>query len=133
MLVYVDTNVFLDFLLDRENEFGGDLGARAEQFFRRVMEGEFDIVVSDWMEEELYNQIEEGEASMLFNMLEGSIVEASYSEEDRDRAEEIDEDEADDILHAVIADNVGADVVATQNISDYKEVDFIPVKKPRDI
>jgi predicted nucleic acid-binding protein len=133
MLVYVDTNVFLDFLRDRENEFGGDLGKRAERFFRRVMKGEFDIIVSEWMEEELYNHVEESEASMLFSMLEDSIIEASYSDEDWERARKIDEDEADDVLHAVIADNAGADLVATQNISDYKEVDFIEVKKPRDV
>ena len=133
MLVYVDTNVFLDFLRDRDNEFGGDLGARAEKFFRRAREGEFDIVVSDWVKEELSNHLESGEERILFIMLEDSIVEASYSDEDWERAERIDEKEADDILHAVIADNVGADLVTTQNISDYGEVDFIDVKKPRDI
>jgi predicted nucleic acid-binding protein len=133
MLVYVDTNVFLDFLRDRDNEFGGSLGARAERFFRRVREGEFDIVVSDWVKEELSNHLESGEERILFSMLEDSIVEASYSDEDWERAREIDEEEADDILHAVIADNVGADLVTTQNISDYGEVDFIDVKKPRDI
>lgn len=133
MLVYVDTNVFLDFLRDRENEFGGSLGARAERFFRRVLESELDIVVSDWVKEELSNHLDNGEERMLFSMLEDSIVEASYSNEDWKRAERIDEEEADDILHAVIADNVGADLVTTQNISDYGEVDFIEVKKPRDI
>lgn len=133
MLVYVDTNVFLDFMRDRENEFGGSLGKRAERFFRRVRNGKFDIVVSDWVNEELSNHLESGEERMLFSMLEDSIVEASYSDDDWERAERIDEEEADDILHAVIADNVGADLVTTQNVSDYGEVDFIDVKKPRDI
>jgi len=133
MLVYVDTNVFLDFLRDRENEFGGSLGKRAEEFFRRVREGEFDIVVSDWVKKELSNHLENGEERMLFSMLEDSIVEASYSDEDWERAERIDEQEADDVLHAVIADNVGADLVTTQNITDYRNVDFIEVKKPRDV
>ena len=133
MLVYVDTNVFLDFLRDRENEFGGSLGARAERFFRRVRGGEFDIVVSDWVKEELSNHLDNGEERMLFSMLEDSIVEASYSDEDWERAERIDEEEADDVLHAVIADNVGADLVTTQNISDYGSVEFIEVKKPRDV
>lgn len=133
MLVYVDTNIFIDFLKDRDSVTGRDLGAVSEKFFDRVLKGEFCIVVSSWMEEELYNHVSESDAKMLFSTLEDNMEKISYDEDDKEYVKNLDEDNWDDALHAVLADKADADVLVTQNITDYTGISLINVRKPSDI
>jgi predicted nucleic acid-binding protein len=134
MLVYIDTNIVIDFLRERKSEVGRDLGAVAGKLFDRALDGEFDIVVSEWMEEELYNHVPKNDAEMLFSMLEERIEKVDYTTEDKERAKTLDEEDWDDALHAVLADKAEADYLATQNITDYTSVmKLIKVRKPSDI
>ena len=56
MLVYVDTNIYLDYFQNRQDRLR-PLGEFVFQFFRRSLKCEFEIVVSDFVLEELHKKV----------------------------------------------------------------------------
>ncbi|PIO03559.1 hypothetical protein COT48_04385 [Candidatus Woesearchaeota archaeon CG08_land_8_20_14_0_20_47_9] len=55
--IYLDTNIYLDYLLDRKNRFRKDLGSIAFSIINRSFLCEFEIVLSDWCFQELVKQM----------------------------------------------------------------------------
>ena len=58
MKIYCDTNIYLDFFLQRK-DYLRPLDEFAYQIFRRVGEGEFTLVISDHLLYELDNNLED--------------------------------------------------------------------------
>lgn len=132
--VYVDTATVLDFLLERRSETGRDLATPAHQLFADAERGQCELVFSDFLTEELYNHIEEGDAEDFFDWLDDCSVRVEYDQDDVDRALENYDDDEWDALHGILADKTDADVIATQNVADFRHVDHLaPARKPGDI
>ena len=127
MKLYVDTNIFLDFLLERKNKDGKDISAPAQKLFYRAMQCEFFLVYSDHTATEL-NKVCSGEhIRMMFEFLKKKIVTITKSPEDIFEAQKLSSTNFSDALHAVLAKKSGADYVVTRNTKDFKEF-FLYVK-----
>ncbi|MBI5222817.1 PIN domain-containing protein [Candidatus Micrarchaeota archaeon] len=117
--IYVDTNVYLDYLKNRSNKFGKPLGEDAWRVFARVLNGKFQLVVSSFVLEELYRQIEPTESALLFEIMKENVIPAIYSSEEKMRAKTLNPDHWQDALHAIIANREKVDYLVTQNFVDY--------------
>ena len=118
MLLYVDTNVYLDYLLERENRAGDDLSNVAFQLFKRAADCEFRIVLSDAVLLELRSHIEPHKTTSFFTFLERKLDHVRTTAADRDAARRINTHQA-DALHIVLARKAGADILVTRNITDF--------------
>ncbi len=111
MKVYVDTNVYLDFILNRSDKLR-PLGELASQFFRRALDCEFEIVVSNHVISELKkNDIKDDELEDLWLWLKSKIVKVGVSFEDEERARTLHRSgllHFQDALHYSIAQKVKA-------------------------
>lgn len=117
--IYVDTNVYLDYLQDRCNKLGKPLGDDAWRVFGRVVAGEFSLVVSSFVLEELYCQIEPTETAMLLETMKKNIQYVKYDIEEKEKAKSLSV-HWQDALHAIIAHREKVDYLVTQNITDFK-------------
>ena len=113
--LYVDTNIYLEFIEQRRNY--NDVVA----FFVTVQQKNFKIVVSDWVLEELYKFTDEHAMSNLFKELKDYIIHVSYSEKDKQDARELSPNNWQDALHAVIAKKEGANYIISINKRDFLE------------
>jgi len=107
--IYVDTNVYLDYLLNRKNKQGKDLSKQAFEVFRRAAGCEFYILVSNHLVHELCGVIDLGDVTTLMEFLKIKIIKI--------------EDEAEgkgDEFHAFLAEKHGADLIVTRNKNDFK-------------
>jgi predicted nucleic acid-binding protein len=114
-LVYVDTNIYLDFLEDRKNKLGKPLGPSAFEFFRRAAQCEFDILISKKVLSELYGNTDFDKTAMLFALLKKKLKPVDVSEDDEVAAEKLDKDNKADALHAIIANKNKARYLVTRN------------------
>lgn len=120
--LYVDTNIVVDIVRDRSSRSGRDFATPALSVFSRAEAGKFELVVSDWMLEELEKELDESEmeiAEELFDRVESQIVDRPYTEEDKKRAREID-GHWHDALHGILAEKADADYIVTQNVDDFR-------------
>lgn len=132
-LVYVDTCVFLDALLERESRSGRDLGTPAMSLFSRSATCQFRIIVSDWTLEELYKNIEVDEkVEEFFSDIEHKIERCGYSDGDIREAKKH-SDHWQDFLHGIIAEREGADCIITRNIDDFRILSGVQIKLPSHI
>ncbi len=130
MRIYVDTNVYLDYLLERENKSGQSLDDIAFEVLRRARSCEFEIVLSDHVLNELYRQVDVEQAEMLWGMLKKKIVPVQTEQQDIDLARTLPTHVA-DALHIVLARKMGAEIVVTRNVADFR--DLMETKRPEDI
>ncbi len=130
--VYVDTNIFLDALLDRKSKHGRDLGTPAMSVFSQAKYGRFKIIVSKWTLEELYKHIETEKVKKLFQELDGQIIHCTYTEDQKQKAKEK-SNHWEDYLHGLIADKEGADCIVTRNADDFRDLSGVKTKLPRQI
>ena len=136
-LIYVDTDVILNFLLNRKNEYGKPLGPEAEEFFCKVFVSPFEILISRKTLEELYGTLHDtNKAKMLFEMLKSKqkLRIVQYNEEDLKEAESIDCENRNDALHALLARKNGAAFVVTRNMRHFRNFShIIEAKFPKDV
>lgn len=134
MLVYIDTNVVLDAVLDRESVVGRDLGTPAMSLFSRAAMCQFDVVVSEWMLEELYQRIDPEPAAELFAALQENdkVVEQGYDDEDVSAAQAV-TDHWEDALHGILAEKADADCIVTRNVTDFRLFTGLDVKLPEQV
>ena len=125
MLVYVDTDVFLNYILNRKNKQGKSLGEEAELFFSKVISTDLEILISRKVLEELYGQIEPNEVQMLFEFLKSKIRVVPYDKQDLLEAEQLDAENRNDALHAILARKHGADCLVTRNMKHFKKYSLI--------
>ena len=122
--VYLDTNIYLDFLKDRVGETGRKLGDCATRVFMKLMKGELTLVFSDWNQKELGYQIEGSELTTLFNLIK-HIENVRTEQVDKEEAKRLSTTNTGDALHAVLARKGKADVVITRNMKDVLEFETI--------
>lgn len=134
MKLYIDTNIFLDYLLERKNLNGEDISLPAQKLFYRAMSCEFFIIYSDHTATELAKQIDLTKTTFLFEALNKKLIPIAKSEEDIKKSIEISNNNSSDALHSILAKKAEADYLITRNIKHFKEFDLIIKSKlPEDI
>ena len=130
-LLYVDTNVFIDFIKQRTNEEGKDISNSAGKLFSDTLSCKYNIAVSTWALKQIYNNIKVEEINMLFIMLKKKITKVSYDDEDTQKAKNKSSENFEDAMHIVLAEKIKADIIVTRNIDHFIEIGTkILIKKP---
>ncbi len=109
MKVYIDTNVYLDYLLKRKNKTGKDISEPAFEVFRRAIACEFHIIISNHLLNELHAIVTEQDTRMLLQFLQKKIIVVGDEHEHKG-----------DEKHAILALNSGANLIVTRNKNDFK-------------
>ncbi len=134
MKLYVDTNIFLDCLVERQNIFGNDISPPAQKIFSRAIKCEFHIIFSDHTAKELAKNIRLENARMLFELLKKKIIQVKFTKEDEAEARKLCPEHYEDALHTILANKHGADFLVTRNISDFaKYCSLIKTKRPEEL
>ena len=116
--IFLDTNIYLDYLLQRKN------GGFAFKIFRRALKCEFKIIISSKIAEELLGNVSNEEVKSLLAFLSKKIVKAYYSDKDLELAQKLDKENRNDALHAIIAEKHKADFLVTRNIKHFKKFSY---------
>ncbi|MFA5797621.1 MAG: PIN domain-containing protein [Candidatus Woesearchaeota archaeon] len=117
MIIYVDTNIYLDFLLRDKKKFGDP----AFNIFKRTISCEFQIIVSDHLLNELQRHINPRETQFLFLMLKNKIIKTAYTKEDVALAKKLPTSFA-DALHIILAKKNNAHYMITRNKKDFAQL-----------
>lgn len=119
MLIYVDTNVYLDALLNRESLYV-DFAAEARKLFSRAKNCEFEVLLSNHVLHELdrYTSPE-----VLLHSLEPKLRRVVVTPLDKRLARRR-RDPYPDALHAVVAERMGA-IMVTRNIKDFQQAQCV--------
>jgi len=134
MKLYVDTNIFLDYLLERKNKQGKDISAPAQKLFHRAISCEFFIVFSEHTATELANNIDLTKTTFLFETLKKKLVAIGVTKEDKKQAHELSNRNYPDALHAILARKSGSDYLITRNLKDFNDFSrIIQSKLPENI
>lgn len=130
-LIYLDTNIYLDFLLaGRPKSFAED----AFQVFQRTLHCEFSIILSKKIKTELYPNIQGKESALLFSMLKPKLHIVPVTKADEEEAKNIDAIDTADALHALLAKKYGANYLITQNMQHFKKFHHLILsKRPSEI
>jgi len=113
MKVYIDTNVYLDYFLERRN------AKKSFRIFRKALRCDFFIIISDHALNELIRYIEPKNVRFFFATLNHKLIKVYASEEDKLEAKNI-STHYEDALHIVLAKKSEADIIITNNIKDFK-------------
>lgn len=130
-LIYIDTNVWIDFFLDRKDKLR-PLGDFAFELIQKSLSCKYFIVVSDW----LIRELKFTDHLDSFKQLEKELVKhekvvyVKSSFEDFSIAKE--KKNWHDALHEILALKSGADYLVTRNIKDF-EGNIIPVVFPENL
>ena len=134
MQLYVDTNIFLDFLLDRSNKLGNNIGNPASKFFFRAISCEFHIIFSDFTAQELLKQIRPEETTAMFVFLKKKTILVRHTLKEEEEARQLKPGHWQDALHAIIAKNAKADFIVTRNKADFADLkSLVEAKFPEDV
>lgn len=127
MKIYFDTNIYIDYLENRTDGLR-PLGSFAFELFRRSIECEFDIIVSDFVINELERYIDEKRINEVMDSIKkaNKLVKICKSKEDVKKAGL--SSNKPDALHALLAKKAGAEYIITRNIKDFLE--FSHLVKP---
>lgn len=114
--IYLDTNIYLDYLLERKNLFNADMSEKAFSVFHRTFLCEFEIVLSDWTSQELLKTIEPEKFLMLLNLLKAKkkLHLIRFTVSDIALAKKLSE-HYHDPLHAILAEKGNAEFVVTRD------------------
>ena len=128
--VYVDTNIIMDFLLERDHA--------AYLFLDRALRCEFLIIISDVVLHELTYQGLELESSNLIQILRagGKCIILHVSEEDKKEAKAVvaaRKTHYNDALHASVACRSGCKAFVTKNLKDFTCFKDLNVKRADEI
>lgn len=126
MKLYLDTNIFLDYLLGRKDKFR-DLSLIAFEFFRRIIKEEHEIIISDLLIKELEFNIDQNKINNILTWLskENKIIKIRTEKEDRTQANIITKKyklHYSDCLHSTLAKKAKADYIITRNIKDFPDL-----------
>ena len=113
--IYLDTNIYLDYFLDRRGS------ETAYRILKRALDCEFVLVISDWLLVEMGKYAELNETKTWFNTLKkrNKVLMVSSDEKDLADAKAIDADHFQDPLHAILANKAGAKRLVTHDIRGY--------------
>lgn len=129
MKYYIDTCVYLDYLENRKNKQGKNLGVVARKLFNQSRDCKFQIILSDHLVRELERNIVLSSTRLFFESLKKKIIKIKVSEEDLEKAHEICENKKDFFaaLHYVLAKRAKADKLITRNLEHFQfDLSFKP-------
>jgi len=115
MRIYIDTNVYLDYFLNRQR------APYAFRVFRKSLKCYHQIILSNHAIVELTNIIEYSETRFLFETLKHKIILVDIDDVDREEAKLLPTHYA-DALHIVLAKKGSADAIITNNIKDFQSI-----------
>jgi len=118
--IYVDTCIYLDlFLKNRQNKWI-DFGEVAFYFFKKLENGDYFLMVSDWLKEQLKRNGVLDKAEELFErfLSKKRLVQVNKNTTILPEAEKYTHWE--DAVHALIAITNKADCFVTRNFSDFE-------------
>jgi predicted nucleic acid-binding protein len=126
--IYVDANIYLDFLLARKNKQGIPLGPKAWNLFCRVAYEDYTLLVSLKTLEEIQGELKDlSKLKMLFEILKHKIKKIEYSNEELKEAQILDQENRNDALHAILANKHGAKYLVTRNTDHFKKFSHLIV------
>lgn len=138
MRIYIDTNIYMDHFDGRVDKLR-PLEEFAFQVFKKVIEGEFQIIISPLVLDELfYNSYEPVTKNLLSDFeAKGKITFIEITSEDIQKARTICKERKthfNDTLHAVLAHKAQASYLITRNIKDFIELeDLVRVILPENL
>ncbi len=132
-VLYLDTNIFIDALKDRNNVFGDNIGGFSLKLVDKILACKYNVLVSSWTLKELEKTIGLESTNMFFSLIKKKTTFKSYSEEELFLAKKR-SSHFQDALHIIIAEREKVDFIVTRNVDDFVNIGtFIPVKKPEDL
>jgi len=137
-LIYIDTNIYLDYLENRTDKMR-PLGEFAYEVFRRAFGCEFKIIVSEHLLDELEKFVTEQEIGFVLGKIKsaGKEVPLEVLESDIQKANALAAQRKvpwPDTLHAVLAIRGGAECIVTRNKKDFDPFsDLIEAVFPEEI
>jgi len=135
--IYLDTNIYLDYCEKRSDGIR-PLQELAFSIFRRTLECEFEIAISNFVIKEIKNSKSSKEAKIIMDCLFSELkakkkvvyFEEKYEEVSRAKSYE----NWKDALHAIVARRVKCTCIVTRNISDFLEFsDILEPKLPEQL
>jgi hypothetical protein len=135
MRIYCDTCLYIDIFEGRKDRFR-DLAEFALQIFRRVREGEFTLIVSDWLLFELSRHADDKTITDFLKPLfdKGKVIKVFKTPEDIKQAKIISPGHYHDALHAILANKAEAVYLLTRNIEHYAGCEhLVEIKFPENI
>ena len=132
--LYIDTNVIIDMIQNRDNEYGRNIGKYASYLFSESRKCKFYVVISDWTIKESYKYLDPTELRLFIQLLKKKIIKQKYDNLDKKKAKNLSSKNFTDALHVILAEKSNSDMIITSNIKDFIELDSkIPIKKPKEI
>lgn len=131
--LYLDTNIYLDYFENRHDNIR-PLGFFAYNLIRRCIEGEFKIIISDWVVEEFGKIGDPRKIDDLIKTLKkhDSLLIVRTSSQDLSKSRKY--KNKPDALHAILAIKASADYFVTRNIKDFLDFqDSINIIFPENI
>lgn len=116
--IYLDTNIYLDYLLERKNKQGDDLESKAFRIFERTISCEFIIITSPWLLHELHKYVNEYKTAMLFTFLKRKTVMIPITDEEIISAKSL-SSHYQDPLHAILAKKGNAELLITRDLKGF--------------
>lgn len=117
-LIYIDTNVWLDYFYDRKDRLR-PLGSFAFELLRKAVMCQYTVIISDWVIAEVEGQgcgEEMKKASKWLNESK-KLLFVHVDEDMRLRARK--KSHWQDELHALLAEKANASFLVTRNIADF--------------
>ena len=132
--IYVDTNVYMDLFECRKDKFR-DFGEFALNVFRKVREGHYCLVISDWVLEEFKKFRDPKEIERLLSGLEKEhLIRITTTPDDKKEARRLSSNNFPDALHVVLAKKANCFYLVTRNVKDFAEFqDYVEIKIPEEI
>ena len=130
-LIYIDTNVYLHYLLRRKDKLR-PIGEFAFELLRRAVKCEFEILISDVVLDELKNNTSKEKINLLLRMLKRKLVPVRKDNDAVLQAQKISKTDFWDALHYVIAKREGAEIIVTRNVQHFAFSD-LEVKFPENL
>lgn len=132
--IYLDTNIYLDYCEKRSDRIR-PLNEFAYLIFKRSLECEFEIVISNFVLEEINKNLKN---KTVFQILFTDLKKKKkliYTEEKKEEYFKAKKHKNwPDALHAIIAKRTKCDYVITRNINDFLEFsDIINAKLPEEL
>lgn len=137
ILIYLDTNVYLDYWEKRTDNLR-PLDEFAFQVFKRTVECEFEIAISDLVLAELERCLPFNSIKTILEPMEKlkKIKLVKKSKKDLEKVNNLYNKlniHKSDILHAVLAKKAGAAYLVTRNIKHFKEIELIQPILPENL
>lgn len=122
-VVYADTNVYLDCVLERRDKFR-NMGEIAFLMFLKGTNCAFKLIFSNHIKKEFIKHAAENKIREIIQKFKdkNKLIEVEETQMDWNEAKKLSPDHPDDALHYILAKKVGATILATRNFQHY---DFI--------